>query len=126
MFGFSKKMIFPPPPTAPTAGEILADLIAAERKEAEGARRQQFGVDLRAATQGVRSMGEWLDRVAALEERYGMRVHGELRVRARLDAMNQVVAWLDGIAANARQQAKRHAARPSRIARSSLTQWRIA
>lgn len=75
----------------------------------------QFGEDLRATTKNLRSMDEWIARVAHLEWEYGMRTPPGLKRQARADAILAVVRFRKAV----RNTVTQHQARPARIFRHS-------
>lgn len=77
---------------------------------------RQFGEDLRATTVDVRSLDEWLARIAVLEWEYSMRVPRELWIQAHNDAIDQIHLYR----ASLRNTITQHHRRASRIHRASL------
>lgn len=76
---------------------------------------RQFGEDLRATTVDVRSIDEWLARIAVLEWEYSMRVPRDLWITAHNDAIGTINLYR----ASLRNTVKRHQRRAARIYRTS-------
>lgn len=77
--------------------------------------QQRFGADLREITAGVRSMDQWLARVAVLEWEYDLRVPPGLWITAHNDAITEINLYR----ASLRNTVKRHQRRAARIYRTS-------
>lgn len=77
---------------------------------------QRFGADLIATTVDLRSLDEWLARIAVLEWEYSMRVPTDLWMHTHNEAIDQIHLYR----ASLRNTVKQHHRRASRIQRASL------
>lgn len=85
------------------------------RRLQESAIAHEFSADIRASILGIRSMDQWLERVAEIEAQYSMRVRHCDWAPTYQDALDEVDKYRIGLT----DVVKRHANRKSRIFRYS-------